>query len=198
MNEKKEQIKLEYFLNGKELKYNYEEKNIYEKRDIIRFIESKFVQKKRKNFNNNYQSFELIRRQLLENDHYFYLKKEEKEKIINLFKTTNKFFSSKELTLIYNFYIDFSDFSKLKNMEDVIGIFSYKENILFTYLCEIYELSSNNNFKFNKEKDTIMAKLFNEFLKENKKNERKKNVSKNLDGLEKSEYIYVFKIYELE
>ena len=198
MNEKKEQIKLEYFLNGKELKYNYEEKNIYEKRDIIRFIESKFVQKKRKNFNNNYQSFELIRRQLLENDHYFYLKKEEKEKIINIFKTTNKFFSSKELTLIYNFYLDFSDFSKLKNMNDVIGIFSYKKNILFTYLCEIYELSSNNNFKFNNEKYKIMGILFNEFLKENKKNERKKNISKNLNGLEKSEYIYVFKIYELE
>jgi hypothetical protein len=196
MNENKEQIKLEYFLNGKELKYKYEEKNIYEKRDIIRFIESKFVQKKRKNFNNNYQSFELIRRKLLENDHYFYLKKEEKEKIIYLIKKTNKFFSSKELTLIYNFYIDFSDFSKLKNMEDVIGIFSYKENILFTYLCEIYELSSNNNFKFNKEKDTIMAKLFNEFLKENKKKESKK-ISKNLDVL-KSKYIYVYKIYELE
>ena len=81
-------------------------------------------------------------------------------------------------------------------MNDVIGIFSYKKNILFTYLCEIYELSSNNNFKFNKEKDTIMAKLFNEFLKENKKKESKK-ILKNLDVL-KSKYIYVYKIYELE
>ena len=81
-------------------------------------------------------------------------------------------------------------------MKDVIGIFSYKENILFTYLCEIYVLSSNNNFKFNKEKDTIMAKLFNEFLKENKKKESKK-ILKNLDVL-KSKYIYVYKIYELE
>ena len=94
--------------------------------------------------------------------------------------------------------MDFSDFSKLKNMNDVIGIFSYKKNILFTYLCEIYELSSTNNFKFNNEKYKIMGILFNEFLKENKKNERKKNISKNLDGLAKSQYIYVFKIYELE
>ena len=169
INKNEEEIKLKYLFNGKDLKYD-KEKNIYEKDDIINFIESKFIQRKRKNnFIYNYQSYELIRRELLEDNNYFYLKNEEKEKIIKILKKTNQYFSSKEITLIYNYYIDYSEFHILEYMNDVIGLFSYEGNILLTYKCQIYIIKSHNGFELNNEKEKILGKLFNEYLKGNKK-----------------------------
>jgi hypothetical protein len=86
MNEKEEKINVNDLLNGKELKYK-NEKKIFKKSDVIRFIEEKFVHRKRNNdFNYDYQSYELIKRKLLEDENYFYLKKTEIKQIINILK----------------------------------------------------------------------------------------------------------------
>ena len=71
----------------------------------------------------------------MKDDNYFYLKKEEKDKIITIFKKTNQCFSSKSIALIYNYYIDFFEYCILENINDVIGLFSYKGNILLIYKC---------------------------------------------------------------
>ena len=196
MNEKEEKINVNDLLNGKELKFK-NEKRISEKSDVIRFIEEKFVHRKRKNhFNYDYQSYELIRRKLLEDENYFYLKKTEIKQIMNILKKKNQCFSSNNLTLIYNYYVDFSEFDFLRNKNDIIGLFSYQGNILLTYLWQIYEFTSKNNFVFDEPK--ILGKIINENLLEKKKNERKKNIAKNLNDLSKSQYIYIFTIYEIK
>ena len=162
LNEKEVKINVNDLLNGKELKYE-NEKNISEKSYVIRFIEEKFVHRKRNNdFNYDYQSYELIRRKLLEDENYFYLKKTEIKQIINILKKNNQCFSSKNLTLIYNYYVDFSEFDFLRNKNDIIGLFSYQGNTLLTYLWHIYEMTSNCNFVFDEPK--ILGKIINENL----------------------------------
>ena len=195
MNEKEVKINVNDLLNGKELKYE-NEKNISEKSYVIRFIEEKFVHRKRNNdFNYDYQSYELIRRKLLDDENYFYLTKTEIKQIINILKKNNQCFSSKNLTLIYNYYVDFSEFDFLRNKNDIIGLFSYQGNILLTYLWQIYEFISKRNSVFDEPK--ILGKIIKENLLKENKNERKK-IAKNLNDLPKSQYIYIFTIYEIK
>ena len=196
MNEKEEKINVNDLLNGKELKYK-NEKKIFKKSDVIRFIEEKFVHRKRNNdFNYDYQSYELIRRKLLDDENYFYLTKTEIKQIINILKKNNQCFSSKNLTLIYNYYVDFSEFDFLRNKNDIIGLFSYQGNILLTYLWQIYEFTSKSNSVFDGPQ--ILGKIVDENLLTKKNNIRKKNIAKNLNDLLKSQYIYIFTIYEIK
>ncbi len=196
MNEKEVKINVNDLLNGKELKYE-NEKNISEKSYVIRFIEEKFVHRKRNNdFNYDYQSYELIRRKLLDDENYFYLTKTEIKQIINILKKNNQCFSSKNLTLIYNYYVDFSEFDFLRNKNDIIGLFSYQGNILVTYLWKIYEFTSKSNSVFDGPQ--ILGKIVDENLLTKKNNKRKKNIAKNLNDLLKSQYIYIFTIYEIK
>jgi hypothetical protein len=167
LNEKEVKINVNDLLNGKELKYE-NEKNISEKSYVIRFIEEKFVHRKRNNdFKYDYQSYELIRRKLLDDENYFYLTKTEIKQIINILKKNNQCFSSKNLTLIYNYYVDFSEFDFLRNKNDIIGLFSYQGNILLTYLWQIYEFISKRNSVFDEPK--ILGKIVDENLLTKKK-----------------------------
>ncbi len=114
---------------------------------------------------------------------------------MNILKKKNQCFSSNNLTLIYNYYVDFSEFDFLRNKNDIIGLFSYQGNILLTYLWQIYEFISKRNSVFDEPK--ILGKIIKENLLKENKNERKK-IAKNLNDLPKSQYIYIFTIYEIK